>query len=298
MKIVKAAACLLVLSGATAAAALFAPASEGGASQRVAIQPSPAAVWVSGGARLGMSIREVEEEEMKAGNLTTRGGALVEDVSEGSPAEKGGLRKGDIIVEFDGERVRSARQLTRLVMETPDGAKVTTVAVRDGQRVTLTVEPRVGGDGFGAFQDLADWGREFSFALPKAAKIAPPIAVPKVPAPGVWRMDELISGGRRLGISVETLSPQLADYFGTKDGVLVTTVQGDSAAAKAGLKAGDVITTLNGSAIGEAADLRRRIQGLEGDAEFTLGVMRDKKPLTLKGKMEQTARRRGYRSVI
>ena len=182
---------------------------------------------------------------MKTGRLTAPVGAFVEDVSEGSAAEKGGLRKGDIIVEFDGERVRSARQLTRLVHgDAGWRARCTTVGVRDGQRVTLTVEPRVdGADGFDAFQDLADWGRDFSFALPKPAKIAPLVNVPKIPAPGAWRMDELISGGRRLGISVETLSPQLADYFGTKDGVLVTTVQSDSAAAKAGLKAGDVITT-------------------------------------------------------
>ncbi len=174
------------------------------------------------------------------------------------------------------------------------------MAVRDGQRVTLTVEPRVdGADGFGAFQDLADWGRDFSFALPKPATIAPLANVPndsgaRCLADG--RTDFRRHG--RLGITVETLSPQLADYFGTKDGVLVTTVQDDSAAAKAGLKAGDVITTLNGSAIDEPADLRRRIQALERDAEFTIAVMRDKKPLTLKGKMEPTARRTNLQSSV
>jgi predicted metalloprotease with PDZ domain len=299
MKIVKAAACLIALSGATAAASLFAPASAKSVEQKAVAPRTPAAVWVSGGARLGISIREVEEEDMKAGRLTSRGGALVEEVSEGSPAEKGGIRKGDILVEFDGERVRSARQLTRLVMETADGSKVTTVAVRDGQRVTLTVEPRADGEfDFGGLRDLGDWGRNFAFALPKAVPAVPPPT--PMPPPAVWKMDELLgtAGGRRLGIQVDSLSPQLAEYFGTKDGVLVTTVQGDSSAAKAGVKAGDVITTLNGSAVDDPADLRRRVQDLEAGAEFTIGVMRDKKPLTLKGKLEQTVRRRSYRSIV
>jgi serine protease Do len=75
-------------------------------------------------------------------------------------------------------------------------------------------------------------------------------------------------------------------------------VQGDSTAAKAGVKAGDVITSLNGAAVDDPADLRRRVQDLDEGAEFTMGVMRDKKPLTLKGKFEQTVRRRSYRSVI
>jgi serine protease Do len=296
MKIAKAAACLFVLLGATAAAALLAPPTEGGAEQKVTVQRSPKALLISGGARLGMSIRDVEDEDVKTGRLSAPAGAVVDDVSEGSAAEKGGVRKGDIIVEFDGERVRSARQLTRLVQETADGRKVATVVVRDGQRVTLSVEPREDGNYFDGVRDLADWGRRFSVDFPRAAVALPPPT--PVPPPAGWNMGDLLGGGRRLGVSVDALSPQLAEYFGTKEGVLVTTVQGDSTAAKAGVKAGDVITSLNGAAVDDPADLRRRVQDLDEGAEFTMGVMRDKKPLTLKGKFEQTVRRRSYRSVI
>ena len=73
----------------------------------------------------------------------------------------------------------------------------------------------------------------------------------------------------------------------TKDGVLVTSVADDSAAAKAGIKAGDVITSFNGTDVTTPADLRRRIQRLADGDEFTVGVMRDKKPLTLKGKADE-----------
>jgi serine protease Do len=90
----------------------------------------------------------------------------------------------------------------------------------------------------------------------------------------------------RLGITVESLSDQLAEYFGTKDGVLVTSVADNSTASKAGLKAGDIVTAVNGSTVSTPPDLSRRTDHLEDGDEFTLDVVRDKKPMTLKGKVE------------
>lgn len=108
----------------------------------------------------------------------------------------------------------------------------------------------------------------------------------------VWR------SANSLGITISDLSDQLAGYFGTKDGVLVTSVTDGSAASKAGIKAGDVVTSFNGSDVTQSSDLRRRIQRLEDGDEFTAGVVRDKRPLTLKGKMESVRSRRTYRSEI
>ena len=76
-----------------------------------------------------------------------------------------------------------------------------------------------------------------------------------------------------------------------KDGVLVKSVNESSAAAKAGLKAGDVITSFDGGTINTSADLRRRSERLEAGDEFTLGVVRDRKPLSLKGKLEALSRK-------
>ena len=78
----------------------------------------------------------------------------------------------------------------------------------------------------------------------------------------------------------------------------MTSVQDASTGAKAGLKAGDVITSVNGSAVDDPAELRRRLQNVDEGEEFTLTVMRDKKPQTLKGKLDQPVRRRSYRSTI
>jgi S1-C subfamily serine protease len=104
-------------------------------------------------------------------------------------------------------------------------------------------------------------------------------------------------GSGRLGITVETLSPQLAEYFGTKDGVLVKSVQDNSTASKIGIRAGDVITSVNGSTIDDAAELRRQLQALKDGQEVAIGVVRDKKAQTLKGKLEGSVRRRTFRTT-
>ena len=291
MKTWKTAALVAMAVAAAAIAAAVAPPLQG----QTRITPKARTVQVfTGGSRIGVSIRDVEESDSK----TTKGaanGVIVEEVATDSPAEKAGIRKGDVIIEFDGERVRSVRQLTRLVQETPGGRTVPAVLQREGQRTPVSVTPNDDGSfSFQGFDDLGQLGREFRLAVPK---IAPPTP-PNPPAPPLaWNFDALV-GRSRLGISTESLSTQLAEYFGTKDGVLVSSVADDSAAAKAGIKAGDVITNFNGSAVGDPQELRRRIQSLNEGDEFTVSVMRDRKPLTLKGKAERTERRRTSRTIL
>ena len=235
-----------------------------------------ARVFGGGGAQIGVSIRDFNEDELKAGKVTT--GVVIEDVETDGPAQKAGFKAGDIVVEFDGERVRSTRQFMRLVQETVAGRSVTAAVTRDGQRLTLNVQPRAGGS-FKFFDGSGD----FSFAIPPP-KVAPPMAMKRDFFPPDF--ESLVGASGQLGISVDELSPQLSEYFGTKEGVLVTTVRDGSNASKAGVKAGDVITSLNGGTVTSASDLRRRAQRLEGGDEFTLGVVRDRKPMSLKGKVE------------
>ena len=90
-----------------------------------------------------MSIRDLEDADGLAAKGVTLG-VIVEEVSTESPAEKAGIRRGDAIVEFDGERVRSVRQLTRVVQETPAGRTVQAAIVREGQRSTVSITPREG----------------------------------------------------------------------------------------------------------------------------------------------------------
>jgi serine protease Do len=254
----------------------------------VRVQSPRALEIITGGSRIGVSIRDLEDADRTAAKGVTAG-VIVEEVSTESPAEKAGLRRGDAIVEFDGERVRSVRQLTRVVQETPAGRTVQAAIVREGQRSTVSITPREGsGFRFEGFEDLANLRYKIAPTPP-----SPPDA-PRPPSPpAVWGFDELIGRStNRLGISVSTLSSQLAEYFGTKEGVLVSSVTDNSAAAKAGIKAGDVITSFNGTAVNDPSDVRRRVADLSDGDEFTIAVMRDKKAVTLKGKAERPERRR------
>ena len=302
-KMAAVAAALLVASGAGAA---FLPPVHGQSPTRT-VAPRALEILSGRGSQIGVTIRDVEDSDAKAGKLAAQGGVVIEDVAEDSPASRAGIKKGDIVVEFDGERVRSVRQFTRLVQETPAGRKAQASVVRDGQRINVTVEPR-DSNGFDVFGDLEgarvlrDFGRDFSFDIPAPPPRPARPATPAPPAPPaapafpdidtfVWRT------GNGLGMTVGDLSDQLAAYFGVKEGVLVTSIADNSAASKAGIKAGDIITSFNGSDVAVPSDLRRRTQRLQDGDEFTVGVVRDKKSLTLKGKAETTRSRHTYRSA-
>src|SRR5215510_6416279 len=242
---------LLVAAGL--GAALMAPAHAQDVRIRAARAPQAARVLklLGRGAQIGVTIDDVSADDAAKGTA----GVRVEEVAKDSPAEKAGIKAGDVIVEFDGERVRSVREFSRLVQETPDGRKVTAAVVRGGQRTTVSVTPERG-DGLIRGDDVL-WrpfeGPEFSWDIPVPAPPAPP--KPAMPPDLPFRFYG--GSGGRLGISVETLTPQLRDYFGAKDGVLVKSVTDGSAAAKAGIKAGDVITAVNGTHVEDASDVVR-----------------------------------------
>jgi serine protease Do len=259
--------------------------------------------FIDGGAQIGVTVRDIEADDSKP---PSSGGVIVDEVEDDGPAEKAGFKAGDAIVEFDGERVRSVRQFRRLVQETPAGRKIEAVLLRNGQRVTVSVAPERSsgmrwGDDFG-LERWDDGTRSWAYRTPppppSPAAPAPPRA-PRPPVPPSPDFDFGMFGrGGRLGVSVESLTPQLQEYFGVKDGVLVRSVADGSAAAKAGLHAGDVITAVNGSQISDVADVTRAINRLdEGDA-FSLGIVRDKKTQTLKGKMEARQDRVRSRTIV
>jgi S1-C subfamily serine protease len=269
-----------VLSGAlvlaAGAGAAIAPVAHGQARER---EPLVRAMQIIGGdAHIGVEVRDADPKDSS--------GVVVDDVENDSPAEKAGLKKGDTIVEFDGERVRSVAQFRRLVQETAEGHTVPAVALRNGQRVTVSLTPE---RGRGMWD--GEFGRLVRPAVP-AAPLPPATAARPYLAPSVPGFEfSLRSNERRLGIMTESLTDQLSDYFGVKGGVLVRSVIDDSAAAKAGIKAGDVIVSVNGHHVDDPPHVTEELRRAPGD-DFTLDVVRDHKTQTLKGKMESTSNRR------
>ena len=233
------------------------------------------------GAQIGVHVNDVTE------------GVRIEEVDQDGPASKAGLQAGDIVVEFDGERVRSARQFSRLVQETAEGRSVALGIIRDGKRQVLNVTPESRAFGFDFDSDLLQ--REIARGMrdvePRLRELEPKLREFR------FKFDTLpgiTSPRARLGVQLNELTPQLGEYFGARDGgVLVTSVTPDSPAAKAGLKAGDVITSIDGGRVRRMEDLIDQLRDKDGDV--TVGILRDKKESSVKATLEETSPRAGFR---
>jgi serine protease Do len=250
------------------------------------------------GAQIGVRVDDLNDQEMKA-TPGAQGGVIVREVDQNSPASKAGVREGDVVVDLDGERVRSAMQFSRLIRETPDGRSVKLGIVRDGKRQSLDVVPQSREFGFGPDGDqlAQQWGRSWREFEPRLRELEPRFREfhfdPPTNFDFEW-MPRMTSPRGRLGVQLNELTPQLADYFGAKDGgVLVSSVTKDSPAEKAGLKAGDVITSIDGDRVRNPDDVVDELRDKEG--EITVGVLRDKKESTLKATIEGEAARRVIR---
>ena len=214
----------------------------------------------------------------------TDGGVVIDDVLADSPAEKAGLKRSDVIVEFDGEHVRSARQFARLVQETPSGRAVKVAITREGRRQDVEVTPdERRGDVMVSGDFMGDYMRDLGRDLGRLGDHLPPFNFN-------FDFDMPLVSGRRLGVSVEELTSQLAEYFGAKDGVLVTSVTDGSPASRAGLKAGDVITSINGDRVSNREDLLRGLRNATSE-DVQVGIVRDKKESSVTAKIEPPARR-------
>lgn len=239
------------------------------------------------GSYLGVRVGDVEED---AGSATAREGAIVTEVVDGAPASAAGIEAGDVIVEFDGERIRGARQLTRVVRETPAGRSVAAIVFRDGARVDVNVTPgeRPRPDRRANRRRIEIPERDAAEAFVWRGDTALLEGLPDIVNGAVMSL----AGRARLGIRAESVDGQLADYFGVSAGVLVRHVEEDTVAAAAGLRAGDVITAIDGEAVEDVGALRRRVSALDPGASFAIAIVREGAGMSLPAELEEEAERR------
>ena len=231
---------------------------------------------------LGVRTEEVTRENLSRYGMSGEPrGVGVREVVKGSPAERAGLRQGDVILRFDGEQVSSVRKLTRLIEESaPEHAARLTV-LRGGaeQELSATLTRREPFISAGAIPfEFGDrlkihpeqWehrGEEMRRRLEELGR----------EQPGLFSF----GSSRRIGVTTSTLGKQLADYFGVQHGVLISSVEANSPADRAGLKAGDVVTEADGRKVDDASDLVGALGGKD-EGEVTLTVVRDRKQRTVR----------------
>lgn len=188
---------------------------------------------------LGVMIQPITKELAEIMKLPSEEGALVGDVVDDSPAEKAGIKRGDVIVEFAGEKIGKMKQLPTVVAATPIGKKVKIKILRAGKGKTITAK----------IERLGEAEEE----------------------PEVGTMTDL-------GLSVQEITPELARQLDLQinRGAIVTMVERGGAADRGGLRRGDVILQVNQKDIEELDDYRREIKRLQkGDSVLFL-LMRGK----------------------
>jgi serine protease Do len=235
------------------------------------------------GSYLGIGVQEIDAARAKDLKLPEESGVEVTAVVEDSPAAKAGLKEHDAVLQFNGERVAGVEQFVRMVRQTPPGRQVKLLIRRGGadQTIAVTLAKR---DFPREMQRFGEqMGRQFgpgSKFQRDMEKLQEELGshdwqIPDMPeGPMGWR-------STTSGIEAESLSGQLAGFFGVKQGVLVRAVTKGSAAEKAGIQAGDVITKVGATDVTRPNEVSRLIRQTESGGTVPVTVFRNKQQLTL-----------------
>lgn len=225
--------------------------------------------YSSGRSYLGLEVRDITSDRVSALKLKEERGVEITMVDQDAPAGKAGLKEHDVILDYNGAKVESEEQFRRMIRETPPGRTVSLGISRDGNPMTVTAQ-------------IGDRGKLTSQMFKNGKNgtviIAPEVHVPEMPDFNMPFDVQVMTYTPTLGIQVENLNQQLGEYFGVKggEGILVKSVEKGSAAEKAGMKAGDVITRADNERVSDRSDLRRILRSHRSGGKVALGIVRDK----------------------
>jgi serine protease Do len=193
---------------------------------------------------IGIVLQNVDEDLAKALKLKSAQGVLVGDVTPGSPGDKAGIKRGDVIIKFEGKKIESSEELRNLVAEREPGTSVAISLLRDGKETDVTVV-------------LGERPKELASSGGKSEK-----------------PEERTS--KKLGLSIQTLTPELAKQFGYQNdhGVVVSDVVAGSPAEEAGIQRGDLIREVNRSEVRSVEDFNRATEHLRSGDSIALLLRR------------------------
>jgi serine protease Do len=234
----------------------------------------PAALNHSTQGYLGVGTHDIDTERAGQLKLKEPRGAEVVTIDHDAPAAKAGMRLHDVILQMNGQQVEGEAQLGQLLRQTAPGTSVTFMISRDGQQQTLNITLCNQ-----ATLEADAWSQHYPVEPNEDDDLSLPSAKPGF-ASGF--LSSLGMNSSYTGLELDMLGPQLADYFGIHDGqgLLVKRVDDNSPGSVAGLRAGDVITKVNGRIVATTSQWVRTIHASKGKP-VELTVVRDRKEGTL-----------------
>ena len=213
---------------------------------------------------LGVDVEDITSDRVQALKLKSESGVEITMVDSDAPAGKAGLKEHDVILQFNGTNLEGVEQLRRLIRETPPGRTVALAISREGNPQTVNVT-------LAARKDV------MKVVYPHVA-IAPMPPMPPMPRiqidiPEIYAMQS----PSRVGLVVESLTPQLSEFFGVKngEGLLVRSVEKGSPAETAGFKAGDVIVKVDQQRVSDRSDWRSSLRNKTG--KVPVSIIREKR---------------------
>lgn len=207
------------------------------------------------GSYLGIGIQEITAERAKALKLREETGVEITRVAPDSPADKAGLKEGDVVMQYNGTKIEGFEQLSRLVRETPVGREAKLEIFRNGAPMMLMAR-------VGEHPSQPGMSDGFSFHMPDVPRTIQGLRSPM------------------LGVEAESIEGQLAQFFGVNEGVLVRTVMKGSPAEKAGVKAGDVIVRVDEAKVTTPPEISAHLRSARGKP-VPVAIMRDHKEMSL-----------------
>lgn len=242
-----------------------------GAAQRIVL-PASDPILTHSQSYLGVGTRDVDTERATQLKLKETRGAEIVTIDHDAPASKAGLHIHDVLLSLNNQPIDGQAQLSRMLRELPAGRTVTFLLSRDGQLVTLQVQ-------------LADRSTIEADAWSQHIPVPDPDEFPDQAGSSLYGNSFIAGVGHNplyTGLELDMLGPQLANYFGVHDGqgLLVKRVDDNSPAAVAGLRAGDVITKVNGQVMATTNQWFKTIHSNRGK-QIQLTVIRERRENTV-----------------